>query len=160
MSKRLATITVALILSLTSFAIAAAERGRVEGIVTYPSGAKITGARVTLRDLTGTPLYQGRTDGDGRFAIADVAEGRYVVKVDAQGFSQPQVTRVDLRAGATESVEIHLEVAAISDQLVISATRTETATSELGDSASVITADDFERANHTLVTEPLRLIPG
>src|SRR5215216_5569120 len=98
MFKRLATITIALILSLTSIANAVTERGRIAGAVTDPSGAKIVGARVTLRDLTGAPLYQSRTDGEGRFSISDVAEGRYIVKVDVQGFSQPQMVKVDLRA--------------------------------------------------------------
>jgi outer membrane cobalamin receptor len=141
-------------------ASAVTERGRVEGSVTDPSGAKIAGARVTLRDLAGAPLYQGRTDNEGRFSISDVAEGRYALKVDAPGFLQPEMVKVYLRPGATESVDVRLEVAAITDQLVITATRTETATTELGGSISVIINDDLRRANQSLVSEPLRLIPG
>jgi outer membrane cobalamin receptor len=158
--RSLASIAIAFILIFASIAVAASEGGRVEGDVTDPSGAKIVGARVTLRDATGVSLYQGSTDNEGRFSITDVDEGRYTVKVEMSGFWQSQMTVVDLRAGSTESVDVRLEVAAISDQLVITATRTETPTSELGGSVSVIAAEDLKRANHSLVSEPLRLIPG
>jgi vitamin B12 transporter len=157
--SRLIGIVIALILIATSSS-AATERGRVEGDVTDPSGARMAGAYVTLRDATGAAFYQSRTDADGHFLITDVAEGHYVVKVDAPGFSQSQVVKIDLRPGATETVNIRLDVATISDQLVITATRTETATSELGSSISVVTNDDLKRANNTLVSESLRLIPG
>src|SRR4051812_23111420 len=106
---RLVIIATALVLSLTSIASAVIERGRVEGVVTDPSGAKIAGAQVTLRDLTGAPLYQTGTDSEGRFSISDVAEGVYIVKVDVKGFSQSQVVKVNLRAGAIESVDVRLD---------------------------------------------------
>src|SRR3982074_3044299 len=56
---------------------AATAGGRVEGSVTDPSGAKLAGARVLLRDATGLIAYQARSDDEGQFAIGDVAAGRY-----------------------------------------------------------------------------------
>ena len=55
---------------------------------------------------------------------------------------------------------MRLDVAAITDQLVITATRTETASSELGGSVSVITSEDLKRGNQSLVSEALRSVPG
>src|SRR6476661_8705511 len=72
-------------LSLSSITLAA-ERGRVVGSVTDPSGGKVAGARVALRDTSGAVVYQARTDGDGQFSIESVAEGRYRVAVEAAGF--------------------------------------------------------------------------
>lgn len=145
--------------SLTSIA-SAADRGRIEGSVTDPSGAKIIGARVTLRDRVGVLNYQTRTDGEGQFEIPDVAPGHYDVTVEATGFTQSSEIRVDVRAGATENVAARLDVAAISDQVIITATRTATPANELGGSVSVITSEDLTRANQTTVSESLRLVPG
>ncbi|HLF84021.1 MAG TPA: carboxypeptidase-like regulatory domain-containing protein, partial [Blastocatellia bacterium] len=65
----LLALALMIILSLTSTAIAASERGRVVGSVTDPAGAKIAGARVTLRDATGAVVSQGSTDNEGQFSI-------------------------------------------------------------------------------------------
>lgn len=154
----LAVLAVAILsLSSTTFA---AERGRVVGSVTDPNGAKVAGARIALRDTSGAVVYQARTDGDGQFSISSVAEGRYRVAVEAAGFIQSQPTSVDVRAGASEIVAVRLDVAAITDQLVVTATRTEVPANELGGSVSIITGEDLTRRNQPLVSETLRSLPG
>ena len=159
-ASRLAVAVLAVaILSLASTAFAA-ERGRVVGSVTDPNGGNVAGARVALRDTSGAVAYQTRTDGDGQFSILSVAEGRYRVAVEAPGFTQSQPTSVDVRAGVSETVAVRLDVAAITDQLVITATRTEVPANELGGSVSVIASEDLTRRNQSLVSEALRSIPG
>jgi vitamin B12 transporter len=148
------------LVTLISSAGAAAERGRVTGTVADPSGAKVVGARVALRDAAGVAVYQARSDNDGQFSIAGVAEGRYRVTIEAAGFTQTQEATVDVRASATESISIGLEIAAISDQMVVTATRTETATGELAGSVSVLTSEGLRLENQSLISESLRGVPG
>ena len=109
---------------VTSWTHAASERGRVDGVVTDPTGAKVAGARVLLRSGAGVIAYQATTDNEGHFAIPNVAEGKYKVIVEAPGFSHSGDVSVGLRGGASERVTVRLEIAAVSDQLVVSATRT------------------------------------
>ncbi|HSB07879.1 MAG TPA: TonB-dependent receptor [Blastocatellia bacterium] len=139
---------------------AASERGRVEGVVNDPAGSKIAGARVLLRSIAGVIAYQATTDSEGRFSVSNVEEGNYKLMVEAPGFTQAGDTSVELRDGASQSVTVRLEIAAVSDQLVVSATRTETAQSELGGSASLITAGSLTREHQSLISESLRKIPG
>lgn len=141
-------------------ATAAPARGRVEGAVTDPSGAKVVGARVSLRDTTGVIAHRGRTDDEGHFAIGDVAAGRYTVNVEASGFSQSKAITVEVQSGTTENANVQLEISAISDHLFVTATRTESTIGELAGSGSVITDTDLRQANHSSISEPLRLIPG
>lgn len=148
------------VFSLTPTASAAAGRGRVEGSVSDPSGAKIAGARIMLRDKTGRITYQATSAGEGRFSIDDVAEGRYAVIVEASGFAQSQETSITIRAGAIETLNIRLDLAAISDNIVITATRTNTPSTELGGSVSVVTGQELQQHNHTLLSESLRVVPG
>lgn len=155
------TARVALAFAALALAVTAAPaRGRVEGTVTDPSGAKVIGVRVSLRDTAGLIAYQTRSDDEGHFAINDVAAGRYSVFVEALGFSQSKRISVDVQPGTTESANVQLEISAISDHLVVTATRTETTTAELAGSGSVITDADLKQANQSSISEPLRLIPG
>lgn len=155
-TARVALAFAALALGVT----AAPARGRVEGSVTDPSGAKVIGARVSLRDTAGLIAYQTRSNDEGHFGISDVTAGRYSVFVEALGFSQSKSIAVDVKPGTTESANVPLEISAISDHLVVTATRTETATSELAGSGSVITDAALKQANQSSISEPLRNIPG
>ncbi|MFY9555942.1 MAG: TonB-dependent receptor [Blastocatellia bacterium] len=156
----LAILVVAAIVALMSGKGIAAETGRVSGTILDPSGAKIAGARVALRDAAGLVVYQARTDSEGQFSIPDVVEGRYRVAVEAIGFTQAKPSAVDVRAGGSELVAVRMDVAAISDQLVITATRTEAPANELGGSVSVISSEDVTRGNKSIVSEALRSVPG
>lgn len=146
--------------ALALAATAATARGRVEGNVTDPSGAKVVGARVLLRDTAGLTAYQVRSDDEGHFAIADVAAGRYTVSVEASGFSQPKSVAVEVQPGTTENANVQLEISAISDHLFVTATRTETSIGELAGSGSVITDVDLEQGSQASISESLRRIPG
>ena len=65
--------------------------------VTDPSGAKIVGARIALRDRTGLKVYEARTDGEGKFSISNIAAGRYALTVEAEGFSQAKKIDLEVR---------------------------------------------------------------
>jgi vitamin B12 transporter len=158
--KALVALAVGLLLGLNPTAGAAADGGRLEGNLVDPNGSEAAGARVSLRNAAGAVVYETRADSKGRFLFSEVAGGAYALAVEAQGFSQAERTWVTVRDGVSETVTVRLELAAISEQMIVSATRTQTPLSELGGSVSVITDEDFKRANQTLMSEPLRLVPG
>ena len=159
-NRVVSAMAVALALTVAVICVRASEPGRVEGNVTDQSSAKVGGARVTLRDSAGVIQYEARTGEDGRFSISSVADGNYQVTAECPGFTQTREARVELRGGVTKTVDLRLDVAAISDQLVITATRTQTISSELGGTVSVIAAEGLTHGNQSLVSEALRSIPG
>ena len=150
---RLCTIVICL-----TFAVAAAERGPLEGVVSDQAGAKVGGARVIVHDRAGAVVAEARTDERGRFKINDLAPGHYTVVAEATGFTQAEAAAVDVPA--TGNVNLRLDVAAIAERVVITATRTTAQTGELGGSVSVVSGDDLRRTNQTQVSESLRVIPG
>jgi vitamin B12 transporter len=155
-------LSLAVMMALLAFACvaSAAERGRIEGAVSDQAGAKISGARIIIHDQTGAVIAEARSDQSGQFNINDVAAGRYTITAEATGFRQSAAASVDVPASGTATVSVRLEVAAIADRMVVTATRTVAQTNELGGSVDVITGDDLRRANQSLVSESLRLIPG
>src|SRR5262249_42582941 len=102
----------AAILSVALFTISLANPpgGAVVGSVTDPSGAKISGARVLLRDKAGILAYQARSDSDGQFSFSNIAEGSYQVSVEAPGFIQPKTVFVEVRTGTPEKIDVQLEL--------------------------------------------------
>jgi outer membrane cobalamin receptor len=163
-------VSALLIEVLVNFALVAAfvstslanpiARGRVEGTIVDPAGAKVGGVRVALRDSAGLVEYQTRSNDEGHFALNDVAAGQYTLIVEAPGFSLSKSATVSIQPGVTANIDLRLEVSAISDRLIVTATRTASTASELGGSVSVITDIELKLGNQSLVTEPLRLIPG
>ncbi|HET9528815.1 MAG TPA: TonB-dependent receptor [Blastocatellia bacterium] len=157
---KLPVVVVVVLFGISLKAFALGQSGRIEGTVFDQAGAKIAGARVALRNQAGVIRYQTLTDDEGAFSIAGVAAGRYVLAVEAPGFSQAEKIIIDLAAGGVETRSVRLDVAAISDKVIVTATRTETFADELGGSVSVISAGDFARAGQSLISERLRLTPG
>ena len=138
----------------------AAPPGRVEGTVVDPAGAKISGARVLLRRGAGVIAYTASSDDEGRFVFAGVEPGSYSLLVEAVGFSQTHEVKVDVSGGKTETLAVRLDIAAVSDHIVVSATRTPTSTNESGGSISIIGREDFLRSNQSVLSESLRSVPG
>jgi vitamin B12 transporter len=153
------TWTLIIFITLSSTAIASSGSGRLEGTIKDAEGAGISAARIVLRDGVGNIVSQAVTNSEGRFSFS-APEGSYSLTVEANGFSQTEKLSVEIRAGNTETTEVQLAVSAISDQIVVTATRTATSSEEATGSISVISDKDFKRNSHVQVTEPLRLVPG
>ena len=156
-------VTVALAFLLISVnslpVLATAKRGRLEGNISDTTGAKINNARIILRDAAGVIAYQFSVNNEGQFTI-EVNEGHYFLSVEATGFALPEKRSIDIRSGETQTINIQLAIAAISDQIVITATRTPTNVDAVAGSVDIITENDLQRKNQSQASEPLRLIPG
>lgn len=151
-------VMAAMILSFSVYARGA--MGRVEGSIADPTGAKIAGARVVLRRGPGAAAYTTKTNDEGQFVFAAVERGSYSLFVEADGFSQSGEVKVHVSASKTETLDIRLDVAAVSDRMVVSATRTQTSAQESGGSISIITSEDLLRSHQSLISESLRRVPG
>jgi vitamin B12 transporter len=119
----------------------------VQGIVVDPAGGAVAGARV---DCAGR---QARTAADGRFLIAGVAECE--ARIEAPGFQAKQ-----LKIGGSQPVRIALELEALAERVVVSATRRETNLEEAGMAGEVLTRADLAARQHPNVADLLRELPG
>jgi len=127
----------------------------ITGTVVDPSGAAVPRATVRLRDATGAAVASTLTDAAGQFRFAGLPAGNYTVEVEVTGFA---LARQVVRAG--QEVKITLAVAPVRERLVVTATRTEAPSGQLGSSASVLAADEIESYHSATLTELLRRLPG
>ena len=88
--RRTAAIVTALCLCLalclTQAAWSQQVTAAITGTITDPSGAPITGAKVTAKDVDRGVVYSTETNAQGVYNLPRVPIGRYDVRAESQGF--------------------------------------------------------------------------
>src|SRR5947209_8715512 len=103
----------------------AAERGAsLAGVVTDPQGRPVAGAKVTLFASDGHAEWRGSSDAAGAYRLQQLASGDYLVEASAPGFSVGQVKNIHLERDAEKRVDLALVIAAVTQQVVVTASGT------------------------------------
>jgi hypothetical protein len=86
------------------------DRGTIAGTITDPSGAVLSGARVTVtNNATGTQSSTVST-GAGAYTIPELVAGQYSITVDAPGFDQLIRNGITVSVGETAGIDLQLVV--------------------------------------------------
>jgi len=125
------------------------------GTVLDPRGAPLPRATVRLLEPGGQLAAETLTDVQGRFRFSGLTAGIYTLEVELTGFVQ--ATR-SVRAG--EALELKLEVSPVRESVVVTATRTEAPTSQVGSSVTVLSGELLDARAGLTLTELLRTVPG
>ena len=93
-------------------------RGAINGTVTDPSGAVVTGASVKATN-TGTGVAQtSTTTGDGEFSFQDLPLGTYKIEVLAPGFRPATFDKVSVTAGSAYTLPVKLSAGSAGTTVV------------------------------------------
>ena len=130
---------------------------RIEATVLDTQGLPIIGAQVTATLPAGN-LRRAATSSNERFAIEGLAPGVYTLRVAAPGF-QVQDISVDLTAQTSQIVEVRLRPAGPTEQLVVTATRSEQRIADVPASVNVVTHEQIEQSPAVVADDVLRQIP-
>ena len=134
-----------------------AQATRVEGTVRDASGAVIANASVVLN--SGSYQVSDTTDAAGHFLFAAVPSTSGTVEITREGFSP---VRQSWNAGTTAAVslEIVMQPASASEEVTVSAARTEVRLSETPGSTILLTSTDVTATPALRVDDVLRQVPG
>ena len=130
----------------------------IRGTVTDVQGAKVPGASIQLNSRTGRRMAV-TSDENGIFEFKDLNPGEYLLEIDAVGFSHFVSAPLKLRRGATE-MNFQLEVAAVTETVIVTATGTAQRADEVAKVVSVVAAQQIESKHESGIPEALRGIPG
>ncbi len=136
---------------------ATAQSVRVEGVVHDSTGASIAGAQVELR--AGAFSSSHDTDAQGNFVFASVPTNSGTLTVQAKGFGNVQ-QKWDAGANGTAKLEISLSPASVSEQIFVTATRTEVRLSDVAVSSVALSTEDLNATPALTADDKLRQIPG
>jgi outer membrane cobalamin receptor len=136
----------------------AAQAGTLAGTVFDPNGRPVPQAQVTL--LRATAVWdRQQTDSQGAFKFANLAEGNYQLVGTAPGLASPQ-TEAEIRGMEVQTLDLHLQLSAVQQQVVVSASLGETLAPELGSSVSVVSGQEIQDRAALNVLDVLSGIPG
>ncbi|MBZ5703320.1 MAG: TonB-dependent receptor [Acidobacteriia bacterium] len=85
--------------------------GAIGGAVSDPSGAIVTSAQVTVRNLGTNSTSSSNVDASGRFQITLLQPGQYQVEITAPGFQNYAVGGVIVEVGRTTALDVTLGLA-------------------------------------------------
>ena len=97
-----------------------ANSGNIEGRVTDPSGAVVSGATVTATNQQTAFEKSTTTKDDGLFSIILLPPGVYTVRVNASGFSSAEIKDVTVTVGSHTPVDVALTVGGATATVTIS----------------------------------------
>src|SRR3989442_10162290 len=128
--KALAGFLICMLLTVSVYG--QTTNGSIQGTVTDSSGATLSRATVTARNLdTGLTNSTVTTDA-GLYSLPNLPPGRYSVKVEATGMKKYEREGVTVQTGSTVSLDIEMQIGSVTETITVNAdaSQLETATSD------------------------------
>ena len=119
-SVSLITIAVVLAAALTVFAQTTISTGSIQGTVTDPSGAVVSGATVKITNKATGQGISTTTSSAGTYTSGALLPGEYVVRVEGQGFKTSELP-VTVQVGVTSAGNVKLNVGEASQVVEVQA---------------------------------------
>src|ERR1700694_5602896 len=147
LSTRFSFLTLTASLLILSSTLVSAQttvaQGSIQGTVTDPSGAVVSGARITITNKATGQVSTTSSSSSGTYNSGGLIPGDYVVRVETKGFKTtqlPVVVQVAVTASGNVKLELGQESTVVEVQGSAVTVNTEQATVQ-----GVLTADQIDR---------------
>jgi len=138
--------------------VPAQSSNQLNGRVTDPNNAGVSGAVLTLIARDNRLRTTVITAGDGSYRFERIATGEYLLEARAAGFAKT-VKAVSIKPDG-ERLDVALDVAAINDNVIVTAAGTAQSAPEVSKAVTVIDAQQIELRDEYSILETLRTAPG
>lgn len=149
-------------LCLSPAAFAQNTSGRVDVTVVDPSGAVVSGAKLTLQDLSTNYTRDAETPGSGTYSFVNLNIGNYKLTVTRSGFQPQEYNPVLVSATKATAVTAKLKIGQTSQTVVVeggAAPILETTTNSIGTTIDLKQIESLPMSGRDL-TQLSRLSPG
>src|SRR5258705_136305 len=106
-------------LAFSALSARAQSSASIAGVVTDSSGAPISGAMVTAKNLETGAVRSTTTDTGGRYVVLALPVGQYEVRASKAGFKESVRSRIQLAIDQEATVDLNLQVGAIETQVIV-----------------------------------------
>ncbi len=108
-------------LLFTACAFSQAFTGSISGLVTDPTGALLTDAKITITDVAKNTHYKTSTNESGFFLVGQLAPSTYRVTAEKAGFRKYVLDAVPLSTQQKVSADIAMELGSVSENVQVTA---------------------------------------
>jgi outer membrane cobalamin receptor len=135
----------------------AQDQATLSGTIADATGAVLPGAIVEAV-VNGEALAVATAGPDGTYRLTVPVGTLYRLRVSLDGFAVEVLAPVI--ASGDADIDVALEIGALNDSVVVTASGTERTVSTVAESVSVFTGEDLQAIGATSVADALRMIPG
>ena len=106
-------------LTLSTPLFAQVAGGAIQGFVSDPSGAAVSGAEVTVTEIATGVSRTVTTNSAGLYAVSNLQPSIYSATITARGFSRENIASLPLTVGTSITVNFALKIGASSEQVEV-----------------------------------------
>jgi len=131
-ASRFGWLLMAFVLLLSSVVVLAQttiSTGSIQGTVTDPSGAVVSGAKVTITDKATGAAAGTTTNSSGSYASGALIPGNYVVRVEAPGFKATELP-LNVQVSTTSNGNVKMQVGQTSETVEVQASEVQVNTEQ------------------------------
>jgi hypothetical protein len=152
---------IAAMIFVSGRASAQSSSSGVNGVVTDPSGAVVSGAKVSLRNVSTNVERNAISNGSGDYFFNEVPPARYTLTFEASGFQTEKIAAFDVGVAQVATVNAQLKVGNVQQSVTVEAANTEveSSTAQLGSVIGMQPVNDLPLDGRNF-TQLLDLTPG
>jgi hypothetical protein len=139
----LLTICSFLLTSGVAFGQTTVAQGSIQGTVSDPTGAAVSGAKITIQERATGQSATTASSSSGTYNSGGLIPGQYVVRVEAKGFKTTEV-QVVVQVAVTASGNVRLEVGQESQVIEVQGSAV-TVNTEQATVQGVLTSDQIDK---------------
>lgn len=156
-------VSVLLILGLALLSTAAFGQGNasIVGTVTDPMGAVVPNAKITITNTDTGIVRIVTTNGTGNYLAADLNNGRYTVKAEAQGFKALEKKNITVDVNQVVRIDEALQVGSVGQSVTVEANAIQVQ-ADTSDVSQTITSEQITNlaTNGRNILQLTALVPG
>jgi Carboxypeptidase regulatory-like domain len=119
-------------------------RASIQGVVTDPQGAAVSGATLTLKNLDTNQTLTATTDENGIYNFNALPPSQYSVTVEKPGFNKKVLDKVGVIAEQANALNIQLEVGEVTQSITVSGDSTPLIDTQTASVSGTISANQIQ----------------
>ena len=124
MTRQVGSLALALLLALSSAVFAQQGTTDLRGLLQDEQGGALPGVTVVVRNQDTGMFRETVSNDDGTYFVSGLVPGMYEISAELQGFKKFARQNVPLEIGRTASVDITLEVGALTEVVTVTGSTT------------------------------------
>ena len=119
-------------------------RASIQGVVTDPQGATVSGAAVTLTNHETNQTLTTTTDNNGIYNFTGLGPSQYTLTVEKTGFNRKVLDNVGIIAEQANALNVQLAVGDVSQSVTVSGDSTPLIDTETSNLSGTVDAKEFQ----------------